>query len=286
MGRELTQVAPGVWTATAEIWTSLTTLVVADDGACLVVDPGITVAEVECLADEIRDRGWHVEAAFATHAHWDHVLWSARLGDVPRWATPAAAAAQQRSRDADLAKADAAAPGHDRELFGRITALPDDAVAVPWSGPRALVVGHHAHAPGHAALVLPDSGVLVAGDMLSDIEIPLLDVDAADPVGDYRDGLHRLEAAVTQHAITAVVPGTVMSAARASWPGGSWSTGCTSAPSSRASTRRTLAWPIRGSARRTRSSSERSPRTDGPAVAAGLRSFHGTCREPAVRRLR
>lgn len=207
MGRELTQVAPGVWTAQAETWTSLATLVVADDGACLLVDPGITVAEVEELADEIHIRGWHVEAAFATHTHWDHVLWSARLGHVPRWATPAAAEAQVGSRDADLAKADATAPGHDRDLFGRLTALPDDAVAVPWSGPRALVVAHRAHAPGHAALVLPDSGVLVAGDMLSDVEIPLLDVDAADPAGDYHDGLHRLEAAVTRYAVTAVVPG-------------------------------------------------------------------------------
>jgi len=207
MGRVLTQVAPGVWTATAETWTSLTTLVVADDGACLLVDPGITVPEVESLADEIRDRGWRVEAAFATHPHWDHVLWSARLGDVPRWATPAAAAAQQRSRDADLVKADATAPGHDRDLFGRLTALPEGAAAVPWSGPRTLVIEHRAHAPGHAGLVLPDSGVLVAGDMLSDVEIPLLDLDAADPAGDYRDGLHRLEAAVTQHAVTAVVPG-------------------------------------------------------------------------------
>ena len=51
MGRRLTQVGPGVWTATAETWTSLTTLVVADDGACLVVDPWVTVAEVESLAD-------------------------------------------------------------------------------------------------------------------------------------------------------------------------------------------------------------------------------------------
>ena len=207
MGRRLTQVGPGVWTATAETWTSLTTLVVADDGACLVVDPGVTVAEVESLADEIHDRGWHVEAAFATHAHWDHVLWSARLGDVPRWATAAAVAAQERSRAADLAQADATAPGHDRTLFGRLTALPDDALAVPWSGPRALVVAHRAHAPGHAALVLPDSGVLVAGDMLSDVEIPLLDLDAGDPVADYRDGLHRLEATATRYAVTAVVPG-------------------------------------------------------------------------------
>jgi glyoxylase-like metal-dependent hydrolase (beta-lactamase superfamily II) len=205
MGRTLTAVAPGVWTATAEIWTSLTTVVVGSDGACLVVDPGITVAEVTSLADEIGARGWHVEAAFATHPHWDHVLWADALGDVTRWSTPAAAAEQTRA--ADLAKADAAAPGHDRALFGRLTALPNGAAAVPWSGPRALVVAHRAHARGHAALVLPDSGVLVAGDMLSDLEIPLLDLGAADPVGDYRAALDLLEAVAAAQSVTTVVPG-------------------------------------------------------------------------------
>ena len=41
-------------------------------------------------------------------------------------------------------------------------------------------------------MFLPDSGVLVAGDMCSDIEIPLLDTVAADPLGDYRTGMERL----------------------------------------------------------------------------------------------
>ena len=90
--RALTEVAPGVWTATAEIWTSLTTLIVADDGACLVVDPGISVAEVAALADEVARRGWSVAAGFATHPHWDHMLWARSLGDVPRWATRRAVA--------------------------------------------------------------------------------------------------------------------------------------------------------------------------------------------------
>ncbi len=43
-------------------------------------------------------------------------------------------------------------------------------------------------------MFLPDSGVLVAGDMLSDLEIPLLDTMAANPLGDYRTGLQRLAA--------------------------------------------------------------------------------------------
>src|SRR5665647_248645 len=85
----LTPVAPGVWTATAATWATLTTVVVADDGSCLVVDPGITVQEVAALAAEIGSRGWRSVAGFATHPHWDHVLWAAALGDVPRWATGA-----------------------------------------------------------------------------------------------------------------------------------------------------------------------------------------------------
>ena len=207
MGRALTQVAAGVWTATSELWTSITTLVVAENGACLLVDPGITVAEVESLAEEINARGWHVEAAYATHPHWDHLLWSGRFGAGPRWATADAVAAQQRTRAANLAKVDVAAPGHDADQFGRLTALPHDAVTVPWSGPPVLVLPHRAHAPGHAALVLPSVGVLVAGDMLSDLEIPLLDVEATDPVGDYRAALELLETAATVHTVTSVVPG-------------------------------------------------------------------------------
>ena len=51
---------------------------------------------------------------------------------------------------------------------------------------------------------LPDSGVLLAGDMCSDIEIPLLDTVAADPLGDYRTGMERLAAVP---GVRQVVPG-------------------------------------------------------------------------------
>src|SRR3546814_17542807 len=42
--------------------------------------------------------------------------------------------------------------------------------ALPWEGPEAVLVTHDAHASGHSALHLPELGVLVAGDMGSDIE--------------------------------------------------------------------------------------------------------------------
>jgi hydroxyacylglutathione hydrolase len=53
---------------------------------------------------------------------------------------------------------------------------------------------HDAHTPGHGAVVIPDVGVLVADDMLSDVEIPILETVADDPLGGYRTGLRRLVA--------------------------------------------------------------------------------------------
>jgi len=205
--RPLTEVAPGVWTAVAGTWTSRTTLVVASDGRCLVVDPGITVTELGSLARTVRERGWRVVAGFSTHAHWDHLLWTSSLGDVPRWATAHTAALAARGHSAAAAEAEAVAPGHDLELLGRLTPLPDGAAEVPWDGPQVQVVGHDGHSRGHAALVVPVARVLVAGDMLSDLEIPLLDVDAADAVADYRTGLDRIEATARTHDVTVVVPG-------------------------------------------------------------------------------
>ena len=53
-------------------------------------------------------------------------------------------------------------------------------------------------------MFLPDTGVLIAGDMCSDVEIPLLDTVATDPLGDYRTGMERLTAVP---GVRQVVPG-------------------------------------------------------------------------------
>ena len=64
-----------------------------------------------------------------------------------------------------------------------------------WGGPLVEVLEHDGHASGHAALHLPGDGVLVAGDRVSDVEVPLLDLKsgAPDPLGDYEGGLTVLE---------------------------------------------------------------------------------------------
>ncbi len=215
--RHLDEVAPGVHVATAAMWATTTTLVVSDDGACLVVDPAVTVADLTGLAETVEARGWHVAAGFSTHPHWDHVLWSARLGDAPRWATAEACTFARERREDVLRDADTDAPGHDHVLTGRLTALPDDTGHLPWPGPTAAVVPHRAHCPGSAALRLPGPRVLAVGDLLSDREVPLLDLDAPDPVGDHLRALARLEAVLAEDAVDVVVPGhgTVTDAAGA-----------------------------------------------------------------------
>jgi hydroxyacylglutathione hydrolase len=191
-----------VLVATAQMYTTTSTVVVGPDGTCLVVDPAVTPAEVTGLATELTGRGLRPAAGWATHPHWDHVLWCSELGDVPRYATPRAAETARRERDGLIEGVSESAPGHDLELFARLTPLLQD--QIPWDGPVAQILAHDAHEPGHGAVFLPDTGTLLAGDMLSDLEVPLLYVHAADAVGQYRAGLDLL---ASLDDVQVIVPG-------------------------------------------------------------------------------
>jgi hydroxyacylglutathione hydrolase len=201
----LTEVAPGVLVATSSYDQTTTTVVVGSDG-CLLIDPAVTLAELARLAADLRELGVRPVVAWSTHPHWDHVLWSRDLGRAPRYATPAAAAVARAERVELARETQRSAPGHDFLLLGRLTPLPgmSTAATIPWDGPQAQVIAHDGHAPGHGAVFLPGPGVLVAGDMCSDVEIPLLDLGGADPLGDYRTGLERLASVA---GVRHVIPG-------------------------------------------------------------------------------
>jgi glyoxylase-like metal-dependent hydrolase (beta-lactamase superfamily II) len=91
--------------------------------------------------------------------------------------------------------------------FGLITGLPAGTAQSPWDGPGVRIIEHPAHAPGHAALLIEERGVLVAGDMLSDVFIPMLDDvnDTNDPIEDYLIGLRLLEGVADDADV--VIPG-------------------------------------------------------------------------------
>lgn len=196
------QVAAGVFVATGRQYTTTTTVVAAPDGGCLLIDPAVSVAELAALADWLADAGLRPVAGWSTHPHWDHLLWTRAFGDVPRYATQAAVDAVRRERAALASELEGSSPGHDLALFARVEAAAG--TEIDWPGPPAVIVAHDAHAPGHGGVFLPEAGVLVAGDMLSDIEVPLPDLAAADPFGGYGTGLDLL-AAVPDVAV--LVPG-------------------------------------------------------------------------------
>jgi glyoxylase-like metal-dependent hydrolase (beta-lactamase superfamily II) len=92
------------------------------------------------------------------------------------------------------------------DLLGLIVGLPAETTEIPWDGPRVRVIEHQAHAPGHAALLVEECSVLVAGDMLSDVLIPMLDLNGAvDPIQDYLTALRLLEGVVG--GVEVVIPG-------------------------------------------------------------------------------
>jgi hydroxyacylglutathione hydrolase len=200
----LAEISAGIFVATGDLYMTNSTVVSGADGGCLVIDPAVTVGEVTGLAADLSRLSLRPSAGFATHPHWDHVLWSSDLGaGVPRYAAPLAVAVAERERSGLIEGMQRSAPGHGLDLFGRLTPLEPPADTIAWDGPPALVVTHQAHAPGHSAVFLPDSGTLVAGDMCSDIEMPLLDLDQPDPVGDYLAAIDHLAAL----PVVRVIPG-------------------------------------------------------------------------------
>ncbi len=207
----LRQVAEGVLIHESAFLQSNAVIVQGGAGV-LLIDPGIQGDEMAAIGDDLRELGQPVVAGFSTHPHWDHLLWHAGFGEAPRYGTAGCAAA---IRDL-LAKADwkaqvaGALPPEIAEeipldLFGRIAGLPAETARIPWDGRRVRIIEHQAHAPGHAALLIEDRGVLVAGDMLSDVLIPFLDLSSADPIDDYLAALRLLEGAADD--VDVLVPG-------------------------------------------------------------------------------
>jgi glyoxylase-like metal-dependent hydrolase (beta-lactamase superfamily II) len=208
----LRQVAEGVFIHESEFCQS-NAVVVHGRAGVLLIDPGVRGHEMACLANDLSDSGRTVVAGFSTHPHWDHLLWHPALGAAPRYGTARCAAAV-RARLSDLgAKARVAqlippdiVEQVPLDLLGLITGLPAGTARIPWDGPQVRIVEHQAHAPGHAALLIEERGVLVAGDMLSDVLIPMLDLNgAADPIEDYLAALRLLEGVADD--VDVLVPG-------------------------------------------------------------------------------
>jgi glyoxylase-like metal-dependent hydrolase (beta-lactamase superfamily II) len=190
----LRQVAPGVSVHESKFCQSNAVVVRGRDGV-LLVDAGVHGEELACLANDLSDSGQTVVAGFSTHPHWDHLLWHASFGAAPRYATALCATTARDRLAGGIDRTRVGIPEDvPLDLLGKITGLPAATAQIPWDGPLVRILEHRAHASGHAALLIEEHRVLIAGDMLSDVLVPMLDLSgAADPIGDYLAALLLLE---------------------------------------------------------------------------------------------
>lgn len=201
---------------TSAYWQTTCTIVRGGDEA-FVIDSPVLPDELEALPAMLEQVGWPCTGLLATHGDWDHLL--------GRLAFPAAALGVAETTAARLT----GSPGEAaRELrafddqhycerprplqLGELQALPV---------PGRLGVGEHelelhpteGHVADGMAIWIPWARVLVCGDHLSPVEIPMLSDGGS--VSAYRATLERLRPLV--EGADHVVPGhgTVLDAARA-----------------------------------------------------------------------
>jgi len=198
----LVRIAPATWVATSRRYATTSTVLLDGHGGALVIDPAWDPDELAAIPTDLAALGVACVAGLATHEHYDHVMWHPDLGDVPRWSSPGTVEHLSHERARLLAPLAEYLTPDLIDLAGRLVPLPDG--TVPWDGPRARCVMHDAHAPAHLAVLVEETGVLVAGDMLSDVELPMPASDDRT-LETYLTGLERLRGAVDEARI--LIPG-------------------------------------------------------------------------------
>jgi glyoxylase-like metal-dependent hydrolase (beta-lactamase superfamily II) len=191
----------------SDVWQTTSTAVRAGDEGFLIDSP-VYPEELRALPDVLQQAGFPVSGLLCTHGDWDHLL--------GRLAFPGTSLGCAESTASRLAAEPGAAQrslrGFDEEHYvdrgaslslGSVQSLP-----IPGRvelGPSQEIEMHAAdgHTGDGAAYWMPWLGVLVCGDYLSPVEIPMLSERGA--IDAYRATLERLREPAEQ--ATWVVPG-------------------------------------------------------------------------------
>jgi hydroxyacylglutathione hydrolase len=193
-------------TPTATWWPSTlyqtTTLELRRGGERLLVDPGISPWEIDEVVSATADP---VTQVLVTHADWDHVMALGVLSDAN---VTASARAAERIRSGE---ARASIEKESVEAYVPAVALdalhceqevdpPGDVALGPWS---AVCRAGRGHTDDGLITLFADERILVAGDYLSELEIPF----AYSSVADYQQTLHTLIGVIERERPEFVVVG-------------------------------------------------------------------------------
>jgi glyoxylase-like metal-dependent hydrolase (beta-lactamase superfamily II) len=168
---------PGVLVATSRVFQTACTIV-RDGEECFVIDSPVLPDELDVLPALLEQAGFPFSGLLATHADWDHLLGRLAFPDAALGVAETTAA-RLKAEPGDAARRLRA---FDDELYlqraaplslGQVQALPV---------PGHLDVGAESielhptegHVPDGMALWIGWARVLVAGDFLSPVEIPMI----------------------------------------------------------------------------------------------------------------
>jgi glyoxylase-like metal-dependent hydrolase (beta-lactamase superfamily II) len=193
--------------ATSRIYRTTCTLV-RRGGEAFCVDSPILPDELELLPTVAEQSGFGVVALLATHSDWDHLLGRLAFAEAPLGVAESTAAVLDENPGA----AQRGLRAFDEEHYVvRATPLAlGTAQRLPVPGRLGLgdaeldlhpVAGH---TPDGMAIAVPWASVLIVGDHLSPVEIPMVG-EAPGSLDAYLATLDRLEPLVT--AAATVIPG-------------------------------------------------------------------------------
>ena len=179
MTQPFIQLTPHLWAVQSRLYDTNSSMFISQ-GQAVLIDPGVYPDEIEAIARFTAERDATPQAIIITHGHWDHILGPEHLPGVQIVAQANYLHETDGEYGAATLRQIAAwetQSGIEREQPFAIP-RPD----VTFDQTTTLTVGDLSlrlvHAPGHTSdqLVVyhPGSAALIAGDMLSDAEIPTI----------------------------------------------------------------------------------------------------------------
>jgi glyoxylase-like metal-dependent hydrolase (beta-lactamase superfamily II) len=198
----------------SRIYQTACTAIRAGDEA-LVIDSPILPDELDMLPAVLDQASFPVRGLLATHADWDHVLGPLAFPGLPLGVAETSAARMRGAPGDAQRKLRAFDEEHYVERPAPLSLGAIEALPVPGHleiGDREVEL-HPAdgHTEDGMAVWAPWAGVLVAGDYLSPVEIPMV----GSSLSGYRATLRRLEPLVQQADMVIAGHGGPIDAARA-----------------------------------------------------------------------